>query len=337
VAEHTATLTGGPAIDAWYRGRAVLVLGGLGFMGHSLSRRLIAGGARLTVVTRRRSAHEPEAEELASSGARLVEADLRDREEMRRVVEGQEALFNLSARSGAVRSVDDPFTDLDVNCRGTLVVLEALRAVNPHARHLFVGSRLVYGRVGVERAGEDHGTDPLCAHAVHKLMVEKYLRVYERLFGLPYVVARVTNPYGPGQPPGRTAYGVVNRMIHLALTGETIPIYGDGSQRRDYIFIEDLVSALLRLLAAGPKARGVYNVGTGVGTPLVDMARAIVAAAGSGRVQFVPWPPLAEQIETGDFVADIGRIQRDVEWSPSVSLDEGLRLTVAFQRAHVPS
>jgi UDP-glucose 4-epimerase len=131
------------------------------------------------------------------------------------------------------------------------------------------------------------------------------------------------------------AYGVVNRMIHLAVTDQVLEIYGDGRQRRDYIYIDDTVRALMAL--ACDAADGVYNVGTGVGTPLADMARAITAFAGCGRLEFVDWPELAAQIETGDFVADISRIGRDVGWSPSTLLAEGLERTVAFYRAHVGS
>jgi UDP-glucose 4-epimerase len=324
-----------PSFDAPYCDRSALVLGGLGFIGHHLSRRLVSARAHLTVVTRKRSAHAAEAARLETAGARIIEADLRDPGAMRRAVSGQDLVFHLSARSGAVRSVEDPFTDLDVNCRGSLVLLESLRAVNPRAKLIFVGSRLSYGRVGTELVGEDHETDPLCAHAVHKLMIEKYLRVYSRLFGLPSVVARVTNHYGPGQRSKRTAYGVVNRMIHLALKGETITIYGDGAQRRDYIFIEDLVTALLALGLLPASDCGPYNVGTGIGTRLIDMANAIVTAAGRGEIESVEWPPLAGQIETGDFVADITRIQRATGWSPSIPLDEGLGRTVAFYRSRV--
>jgi UDP-glucose 4-epimerase len=123
-------------------------------------------------------------------------------------------------------------------------------------------------------------------------------------------------------------------MIHLALAGEPLPIYGDGLQRRDYIYVDDAVDALVTLgAAADASGRRLYNVGTGVGTPLVDMARAIVAAAGGGHLQFVPWPPLAEQIETGDFVADVSRIGRELGWAPAVTLEEGLRRTVAGTRA----
>ena len=113
--------------------------------------------------------------------------------------------------------MEDPWTDLDVNCRGNLVLLEAMRARNPHAKLVFAGSRLQYGSPTRMPVAEDDAGDPLCLHAVHKRTVEEYLRLYGALFGLRFTIARVTNPYGPGQPTGRTAYGVINRLIHLAL------------------------------------------------------------------------------------------------------------------------
>jgi UDP-glucose 4-epimerase len=148
-------------------------------------------------------------------------------------------------------------------------------------------------------------------------------------------VARLTNPYGPGQPAVRTAYGVVNRLIHLALDDQALPIYGDGKQRRDYIYIDDAVDALLTLGASAAGDGEIYNVGSGAGTELVEMARAIVAITGSGRVTFTEWPAIAERVETGDFVADITRIGRDLGWQPRVSLADGLQRTVAHYRARV--
>jgi len=233
--------------------------------------------------------------------------------------------------------MDDPATDLDVNCRGNLVLLEALRFERPEATLVFVSSRLSYGKVGPAPVGEEQYTDPLCIHAVHKLAAEQYLRVYGRTYGLKYSIARLTNPYGPGQPSSRTAYGVVNHLIHLALAGEALPIYGDGSQQRDYVYIDDAVDALLEL-GATPSAIGhVYNVGSGIGTPIIDMAHAIIEIAGSGRVEFNAWPPYAYRIETGDFVASIDRIRRDLGWKPRVGLLDGLRQTIAFYKCQVTS
>jgi len=234
-----------------------------------------------------------------------------------------------------VQSMEDPWTDLDVNCRGALVLLEALRDEAPDARLVFVSSRLVYGSGGGDAVGEERVPDPLCIHAVHKAAVEQYLRLYGRVYGLAFAIARLTNPYGPGQPPGRTAYGVVNRLIHLALAGEVLRIYGDGGQRRDYIYRDDAIDALLRVGEAAASDGPIFNVGSGIGTPLVDMARAIIAIAGSGRIELADWPPLARKIETGDFVANIDRLQRELNWRPRVSLADGLQRTIAYYRAHV--
>ena len=321
-----------------FRDRAVLVVGGLGFIGGRLSSALADAGARVTVLTPSRQKHHEAAIDFEARGIRVIDGDVRDRRAMESSVRGQDVVFNLAGQSGAVRSMEEPWDDLDVNARGMLTVVEAVRRESPKARVVFTGSRLEYGRVGSDPVAETHEADPMCVHAVHKLVGEQYLRLYERLYGISYVVARITNPYGPGQPKARTAYGVVNRLIHLALAGETLPIYGDGRQRRDYIYIDDVVRALLTLGAPDQTRvtpNRVYNVGTGVGTSIVDMAKAITAAAGGGRLEFVAWPPLAEQIETGDFVADISRIRAELGWHPAVSLAEGLQRTVAFYREHV--
>ena len=314
--------------------RRVLVVGGFGFIGVNLCERLRTLGARVTIATRAVDRHLAAAADAEARGTRVVEGDLRDAGAMRAAVAGQDVVFNLAGQSGAVLSMEDPFTDLDVNCRGNLVLLDALRAANASAKLVFVSSRLAYGRVGDGPVNEDLVPDPTSMHAVHKVAVEQYVKIYGRVYGLACTIARLTNPYGPGQPSERTAYGVVNRMIHQALEGGRIAVYGDGRQRRDYIYVDDAVTALLKLAESRDSAGRTYNVGSGVGTPLVEMARAITAIAGGGSLEMIAWPPLAERIETGDFVADIGRIRREIGWEPCVPLDEGLRRTVAFYRAH---
>lgn len=324
-----AAATGG------YHNRPVLVVGGLGFIGSNLTAHLRRLGARVTIVTRSLDAHREVLAEHEARGVRMLEGDLRDLGAMTSAVNGQEIVFNLAGQSGAVRSMQDPWTDLDVNVRGNLVLLEALRETNCRAKLVFVGSRLEYGRVGAAPVAEDHPIDPLCLHAVHKFAVEQYVRIYEQLFGLRVAVARVTNPYGPGQPWSRAAYGVVNHMIQQAVMGETLRVYGDGQQRRDYIYIDDLSAALARLGESAASDGRVYNVGTGMGTRVVEMVRAIAELAGRARIEFVEWPPLAERIETGDFVADISRISSELGWTPEMPLADGLRQTVAFYKSHL--
>jgi UDP-glucose 4-epimerase len=316
----------------WYTGRRVLAIGGLGYIGSNLTDALLAGGAEVTVVSPVRVRHALSADRLESRGVRLIEADVRDLPAMRAAVRGQEVVFNLAGRSGAVQSVEDPVGDLDVNCVGNLAVLEAVRLESPTLKLVFASSRLVYGRTGSRPVDEDHPFAPLCPHGVHKATVEQYLSIYGRLHGLRATTLRITNPYGHGQPRERSTYGVINYLIHRALAGLPLTIFGDGSQLRDYIFVGDVVRALL-LAGADARSDGrAYNVGGGVGTRMIDAARLIVETAGSGRVESQPWPAMAQQIETGDFVADIGRIERELEWRPSVGLVDGLRLTVTACR-----
>lgn len=315
----------------------VLVLGGLGFLGASVSRQLAAQGRRVTALTRSLAVHQETAASLTAAGVRVVEGDVRSGAAMAAVVVDQDLIVNLAGESGAVRSMESPIDDLDGNCGANLVLLDAIRRHRPDAKLVFVGSRLQYGRPASLPVTEDHPRDALCVHAVHKNTIEEYLRVYARLFGLRYTVARVTNPYGPGQPAARVAYGVVNRMIHLALADRALPIYGDGSQQRDYVYVDDVAAALIHLGDSDAADRRAFNVGSGTGTALASMASTIIDAAGGGRIEHEPWPRLAEQIETGDFVADISRIRREIGWAPQTSLAEGIDRTVAFHRAHQAS
>lgn len=331
MAHRQTTRARGESVTAWYAGRPALVIGGLGFMGINVTRALLAAGAKVTLVSRS-LARACSVGDVGRGRLQPVEGDLRDARVMARAVEGHAAIFNFAGQSGAGRSMEDPWDDLDVNCRGNLVLLEAIRTCNPEAKVVFPGSRLQFGRPLKVPVDEEHPMEPLSIHAVHKLAAEKYFLLYHRVYGLRTSVLRITNPYGPGQPRDRVAYGIVNRFVHLALADQPLPIYGDGSQIRDYIFIDDVVSALLSAGASEVADGKVYNLGSGKGVRLVEMAQLIIDKAGGGRLEFVPWDPLAERIETGDFVADISRISRDLDWRPEVSLEEGVTRTVAACR-----
>lgn len=312
------------------RNQRVLVIGGLGFIGVNLTMKLVEAGADVAVLTPNRARHADEIAAFEKNGIQVVEGDLRDQPLIERHVSDRQVVINLSGQSGAVRSMEDPWTDLDVNCRGNLVLLEALRARNRDAKVVFAGSRLQYGHVDQLPTSEDAPQMALCLHAIHKQTVEKYLDLYQRLFGIRYSIARVTNPYGPGQPSSRTAYGVINRMIHMAIADRPLTIYGEGTQLRDYVHVNDVVSALM-LLASSAAADGrAYNVGSGTGTKMVDLAAQVIEIAGHGRIEHVAWPALAQQVETGDFVADVSRIARELGWRPTIGLRDGLTKTVAF-------
>jgi UDP-glucose 4-epimerase len=310
----------------WFGGRSVLVIGGLGFIGVNLTQALLATGARVTVLTPSRDRRRETAAFVEGRGAAVIEGDIRDGAAIAAAVTGQDVVYALAGQSGAARSMEDPFTDLDVNLRGNLTVLEALRTRNPEAKLVFPGSRLQYGRAGSAPVVETDAMQPVSIHGAHKAAVELYLAVYRDAYGIRSTCVRITNPYGPGQRLDQRPYGIVNRMVQLALADLPIPVFGDGAQLRDYVFIDDVVQALLAVGQPGATDGHAYNLGSGTGTRLVDMARMIQRAVGAGTVTFAPWPPLERRVETGDFIADVSRLTASTGWRPRVAIEDGLRL-----------
>lgn len=310
----------------------MLVTGGLGFIGLNTCARLLDLGAEVTALDNFVPTQITPAFEAVRSRLRLAVADIRDEEKVERVVRDQEVIFNLAGKSGAADSNKTPLNDLDVNCRGHLTVLEACRAFNPGVTIVFPSSRLVYGKPLYLPVDEKHPLDPESIYAAHKLAVENYHHIYGHLYGLKTTVLRISNPYGPFQAGEGRAYGIANSFIQAAVSGRPITLFGDGSQRRDYLYIDDLVEALL-LAASVPESRGrIYNIGDGRGTSLLELAEMALAAAGQGEIVHVPWPEEYRAIETGDYLSDISLAGRELGWSPSMDICEGIERTVCSYR-----
>ena len=312
----------------FYRGKKVLVTGGLGFIGVNLCSRLLDLGAEVTVLDNFVPTQIAPAFDAVRSQLRLAIADIRDEEKVERVVRDQEVIFNLAGKSGAADSNKTPLNDLDINCRGQLNLLDACRAFNPEVAIVFPSSRLVYGKPRYLPVDEKHPLDPESIYAAHKLAVENYHLIYGRLYGLKATVLRISNPYGPFQAGEGRAYGIANGFIQAAVSGRPIMLFGDGSQRRDYLYIDDLVEAFLRA-APLPESRGrIYNIGDGQGTSLLELAEMAVLEAGRGKIVRVPWPEEYRAIETGDYLSDISLARQELGWSPGTDIREGIERTV---------
>lgn len=311
----------------WFQGRRVLVLGGTGFMGQYLVSALVRLDADVTILTNNRPVPEAIASlaRLGSTRIRIRQGDVCNHSVLMDLVAGQQVIYALAGKSGAVQSNNNPVLDLNVNCGGLLNLLECCRVSNPSARIVFPSSRLVYGKVDTLPVPESHPTKPTSIYAIHKLTGEKYLVLYHQLYNLPTMVLRITNPYGLQHQPAQFTHGIINAFFQKALQGEPLTIFGDGHQIRDYIYIEDVVQAFL-MAGKRPEAVGqVFNVGSGQGVSLAEVAEAIVRLVGRGFVQYQAWPPDHLLVETGDFIADIGKIRAALGWSPRTEQQQGLR------------
>lgn len=316
-------------------GRRVLVTGGLGFLGLNLVPLLLEGGAEVRVLARTLQPLALSWLDRLRDGrdVEVLQGDIADPDRMPGWLDGVDLVLNLAGESGAVKSLREAHVDMQVNIAGHLNLLDAVREQGEPPRVVFVSSRLVYGVTGAEPAGEGHPTLPTSLYGLHKLTVEHYYRIYHQQYGIPYAILRLTNPYGLYQLPQRVHYGIVNRFVMAAIRDEAIPLYGGGPQLRDYIHVRDAAEAVLRA-GLDPRAVGeTLNVGAGRSVSLGEVARRIVALAGSGRVEEVPWPEGPRKVETGDFLCDTRRIGERLGWKAAVGLDEGLRQTVEGYRA----
>lgn len=309
-----------------YRGARVLITGGLGFIGSNIAQKLAPHGAKITIVDSldgRYGGNLANVEEIRNRVTIHI-GDFRDQLLMEPLVRDADVIFNLAAQVSYIDSIRIPFDDLELNCRGPLQLLELCRAANPGAKVIFASSRLVLGRIVQQPVREDHPTEPLSLYGAHKLVAEKYHRLYAAVYGIRTAVLRITNPYGERQQLRHGKWSLPGWFMRLALEEKPITIFGDGSQLRDYIYATDLADAFLAVGLSSTPPGEVFNCGLGRSVRFLEMAETIVRVLRRGTIEFVPWPPDYERVETGDVSFDIGKLRRATGWAPSIPLEEGI-------------
>ncbi len=317
-----------------FSGKRVLVAGGLGFIGSNLARRLVELGADVLVVDALIPAYGGNPFNIAGieNRVRVNIADVRNESVINHLVQGQDFLFNLVGQVSHTDSMQDPYTDMETNCRAQIALLEACRRWNPEIKIVYAGTRQVYGRPRYLPVDEHHLVEPVDINGVHKIAAEWYHRIYHRVHGLRTVALRLTNTYGPRMRVKDSRHGFIGWWIHQVVRGREIEIFGTGQQIRDFNYVDDVVEALL-LAAAHPDTDGqVYNLGGDEPISLAELARLLVDVNGGGSYRLVPFPADRQRIDIGDYYGDYSRIRAQLGWQPRVSLREGLARTLAFYR-----
>jgi len=319
-----------------FRNKEVLITGGLGFIGSNLAMALVRLGARVTIIDNmlpRQGGNLFNIKDIADK-VKVNFSDVRNELSMNHLVKGKDYVFHLAGQVNHVDSMRNPIQDLDINCKGTLVLLEALRQHNAGARVIFAGTRGEYGSSVKLPVDEDHPTNPKGIYAVTNLTAEKMVLVYDDVYKIRGVCLRITNTYGPRHQMMHDEYGVFNWFIRKAMDDEAIPVFGDGRILRDFLYVEDLVGCMLVTATTDAAYGKVFNVGTGAPVSFYDLAKTIVRITGRGKTKFTEFTQERKEVEPGDYYADISHIKKTVKWEPKTSLDEGIRKTVAFYRKH---
>ena len=321
----------------FYRGRRVMITGGLGFIGSNLAQRLVDHQADVLIV----DAMIPDYGgnlfniEGIRDRVRVNVSDIRTTTVIDTLIRDQEIIFNLAGQVSHIDSMRDPFTDLEINCRAQLSILEACRQHNPRVKVVFAGTRQVYGRPERLPVDERHLVHPADVNGVNKAAGEYYHLLYNNVFGIRACSLRLTNVYGPRQLIKHNRQGFIGWFIRMAIEDSEIQIFGDGSQMRDFVYVEDAAEAFLRAGATDGCDGEVFNVGGTEPISHRDLVELLLDVAGTGRVRYVPWPDEKKRIDIGSFYSDSTKFRTATGWCPAVGLREGLARTVAFYRAHL--
>jgi UDP-glucose 4-epimerase len=246
-----------------------------------------------------------------------------------------DVIFNLAGQVSHIDSMRDPYTDLEINCRSQLSILEACRRNSPGVKVVFAGTRQVYGRPDFLPVTEQHLVRPTDVNGINKVAGEYYHLVYNHVFGVRACSLRLTNIYGPRQLVKHDRQGFIGWFIRLAVEGRELQIYGDGSQLRDFVFVEDAADAFLRAGASDACNGEVFNVGGAEPVSHRDLVHLLLEVAGSGTVRYVEWPAEKKAIDIGSFYADSAKFRSATGWQPRVGLRDGLARTVAYYREHL--
>lgn len=317
-------------------GARVLITGGLGFIGSNLAIRLAGMGAKVTIIDAMMEDYGGNAFNIepVRDAVTVNISDVRDSHGLAYLVGGQDYIFHLAAQCSHIKSLTDPFPDIEINIGGTAVLLEACKRHNPKVRIIYGGTRGQYGPVRELPVNEQTPMNPKGIYEISHLTAEKLVHVYHDIHGIKCLSLRLTNVYGPRAQMRHSHYGVANWLVRLLLDEKSIPIYGDGAQIRDFLYVSDCVEAMI-LAAQTDAAYGEsFNLGVDVPTTWLEFAETLVDVARTGRIEFVPFSRERALQEPGHYYSDISKISRTIGWRPQVSLRDGLAHTLEYYRQH---
>jgi UDP-glucose 4-epimerase len=322
--------------EAFFARKQILITGGLGFIGSNLARRLVDLGAKVCIVDSLLPQYGGNLFNITGIEDRLTLniSDVRDEYSMHYLVQGQDYLFNLAGQTSHLDSMQDPYTDLEINCRAQLSILEACRKNNPDLKIVFASTRQIYGKPESLPVDEKHLLRPVDVNGINKMAGEWYHILYNNVYGIRTCSLRLTTTYGPRMRVKDARQTFLGIWIKLLMEGQPFEVW-DGHQVRDFSYVDDAVEALL-LAAAMKEADGqIFNLGGTCVISLKDLADLLVQINGCGEYHICSFPSERERIDIGDYYANYNHIRSILNWEPRISLQEGLTQTLTYYREHL--
>jgi UDP-glucose 4-epimerase len=319
-----------------FHNKRILITGGLGFIGSNLAHRLVELGARVTLVDSLIPEYGGNLFNIAGieDKVHVNISDVRDEHSMHYLVQGHDYLFNLAGQTSHLDSMQDPYTDLEINCRSQLSLLEVCRKHNPEIKIVFASTRQIYGKPDYLPVDEKHLLRPVDVNGINKMAGEWYHILYNNVYRIRACALRLTNTYGPRMRIKDARQTFVGIWLRLLVEGKPFEVWG-GEQLRDFTYIDDAVDAFL-LAAANENANGqVFNLGGDDVINLKELADLLVKLKVGTKYTKRAFPANRKRIDIGDYYADDSLIRYALGWKPKISLPEGLARTVAFYEKHL--
>jgi UDP-glucose 4-epimerase len=311
-----------------FAGAHCVVTGGLGFIGSSLVHRLVDEGADVVVIDALVPEHGGDRNNLNGLEVDVLECSI-GAQQVAGAVQGCDYVFNLAGQVSHLASMQHPLRDVELNLTDHVAFLETLRAHAPNSISVLASTRQVYGRPRYLPVDEDHPTAPVDVNGIDKLAGEQFHLLYSRTYGLRSVVLRLTNVYGPRLHLGRSDQGFLSVFIRRALSGDDIELFGDGSQQRDCLYVDDVVDALLAAVTQPLAVGEIFNLGNSEVLALSEIARLVIDAAGTdAMVRCVAWPEHLERIDIGSYQGDYSKSEALLGWTPRTAFADGIRTTI---------
>jgi len=323
-------------IRSTFAGASVLITGGLGFVGANLARRLVGLDARVTLVDSLIPEYGGNLFNVAGiePDVRINISDVRDEHSMRYLVREHDFLFNLAGQTSHMDSMQDPYTDLEINSRAQLSILEACRKENPTVRVVFASTRQIYGKPDYLPVDEKHPLRPVDVNGINKMAGEAYHILYHNVYGIRTCCLRMTNTYGPRMRIKDARQTFLGIWVRMLAESKAFDVWG-GDQLRDFTYVDDAVDAFL-LAAASPQAWGkVFNLGGDSVVSLRELAVLLLEVNGGGAYNLRQFPADRKRIDIGDYYAEDAAIEEALGWKPHTPLREGLARTVEYYRRHL--